>query len=63
VAHALQHVGAVHARGGDAHQYFARPGLRHEARAELEHLGLARLGDFDGAHDGGESHDGFLGAG
>jgi phage baseplate assembly protein gpV len=50
VAEALQHVGTVDAGGVHLDQHFA--GLEHGQRplAQLQDIGRARLGDFDGAH-------------
>src|SRR5438045_3763280 len=49
-ATALQHVGAVHARGRDANQQLAYARLRHLALRGAQHLGRPGLSDLDRDH-------------
>ena len=55
---ALQHVRPVHARSGDAHQNFARTGLRDRPRHHFQNFGPAAALGENGAHGGGKGSHG-----
>ena len=54
-SHALEHVGTVHPRRGDADQQLARPRPRHGSLLGNEYLGTAGLADRDGGHALGQA--------